>query len=244
MEESLVVIVRACIAFFTMLIYARLIGKQQIGNLTMFDYINGITIGSIAGTLATDLSTKAFIHWLALTTFIILTVVLQFTNIKSRYLSKVINSEPVTLMQQGKILEDNLHKTRITKDELMVQLRSKNIFDPTEVEVALLEPDGSLSVLPKTEFQAVNKRDMDIPIQRAKITTEVIVDGVLIKENLRQRLKNQAWLEQQLQRKGISNWKKEVSYAAILPNETLYVDKYEDDIGKRNNISDYPEGPF
>jgi uncharacterized membrane protein YcaP (DUF421 family) len=242
MNEAIVVIVRSVITFFTLLIYARLIGKQQIGNLTMFDYINGITIGSIAGTMATDVSSKALTHWMALTVFIAFTLVLQYTNIKYRYLSKVIDGEPVTVIEDGKLLENNLKKTRVTRDELMVQLRSKNVFDPTEVEVALLEPDGTLSVLRKNEFQFVQKKDLQIPVTRAKLTTEIIVDGVILQQNIQQRGKDLAWVQAQLKKKGFDDLAG-ISYVAILPNDSLYVDLVEDHISNNNDISDY-EGPY
>ncbi|MFB4164132.1 DUF421 domain-containing protein [Alteribacillus sp. JSM 102045] len=242
MQEPLVVIVRSIITFFTILLYARLIGKQQIGNFTMFDYINGITIGSIAATLATDLSSKALVHWIALTIFVVLTILLQYLGVKNRYLSKVQDSEPVVLMENGNILEKNLAAARITKDELMTQLRCKNIFSPIEVEVVLLEPDGSVSVRPISSYQTVQKKDLNIPVQFSKLTTEVIVDGIIIKQNLEQRGKDEAWLMDQLHKQGVRSLN-EVSYAAILPNDFFYVDRYDDNISDELNISDY-QGPY
>ncbi|WP_100400651.1 YetF domain-containing protein [Bacillus sp. FJAT-44742] len=242
MQEPLVVLVRSIITFFTILLYARLVGKQLIGNFTMFDYINGITIGSIAATLATDLSSKALVHWIALTVFIVLTIILQFIGNKNRFLSKVQDSEPVVLMQNGMILEKNLSKVRITKDELMQQLRSKNIFSPVEVGIAILEPDGSVSVLPHSDYQPVQKRDFNLPGQPPQLTTELIVDGKIITQNLSQRKKDEDWLMEQLKKKGIHSVK-EVSYAALLPNDFFYVDKFEDNITDKLNISDY-KGPY
>ncbi|SDI26154.1 Uncharacterized membrane protein YcaP, DUF421 family [Natribacillus halophilus] len=242
MQEPLVVIVRATITFFVIFLYARLIGKQQIGNFTMFDYINGITIGSIAATLATDLNMSAFIHWLALTVFLVLTILLQLVGLKSRLLSKVQDAEPVVLMEKGKILEKNLQKVRITKDELMVQLRTKNIFSPDEVEAALLEPDGSVSILLHSDYQYVQKKDLNVSSQRTKLTTEVLIEGELIEQNLRQRNIDYEWLLGQLKAKGIHRLE-DVSYAAILPNDTLYVDLYDDQLDDEMNISDYP-GPY
>ncbi|SDH02990.1 Uncharacterized membrane protein YcaP, DUF421 family [Alteribacillus persepolensis] len=242
MQESLVVVVRAFITFFTILIYARMIGKQQIGNFTMFDYINGITIGSIAATLATDLSSKAFVHWMALTVFIVLTIFLQYIGVKNRFLSKVQDSEPVVLMQDGKILEKNLAAARITKDELMAQLRVKNVFSPVEVEVALLEPDGSVSVRSFSGYQPVQKRDLHLPEQKNFLTTELIIDGTIIHQNLAQRNVNESWLMTQLEKRGVTSLK-DVSFAAILPNDVFYLDTFEDRISDKMNVSDYP-GPY
>jgi uncharacterized membrane protein YcaP (DUF421 family) len=242
MEESLVVIVRAVIAFFTLLIYTRILGKQQMGNLTYFDYINGITIGSIAGTLTTDLGTKAWVHWVGLTTFVSITIAFQFATLKNRFFSKVVDSEPTVVMQNGKMLEQNLGKMRIKKDELMMLLREKDIFDLTRVEYAILEPDGNLSVLPKAEYQPVTPTDLQIAVKPAGLTTELILDGLLLKQNLKQRGKDMDWLIMQLHSQGIKDLK-EVSFAAILPNDQLYVDKFEDKITDKSEISDY-KGPF
>lgn len=242
MEESIVVIVRAIIAFFTLLIYTRLLGKQQMGNLSYFDYINGITIGSIAGTLATDLSAKIWVHWVGLTTFVLITGTFQYATLKNRFFSKVVDSEPTVVMQKGKILERNLLKMRVKKDELMMLLRQKDIFDLTQVEYAILEPDGNLSVLPKSEYQAVTPQNLNIPVSPAGLTTELIIDGIILKQNLKQRDKDIEWLDLQLKAHGIKDVK-EVSFAAILPNEQLYVDKFEDHIAKESDMSDY-KGPF
>ena len=241
MQESLVVIVRAFITFFVILIYARLIGKQQIGNFTMFDYINGITIGSIAAAMATDLTTKAMVHWLALSVFLILTFALQWIGIKSSFWSKVQDSEPVVLMQNGKILEHNLKKVRITKNELMAQLRQKNIFSPLEVGLALLEPDGSVSVLPESPYLPVQKKDLHIPYHIARLTTEVVNDGKIIEQNLKQRNKNKQWLLDNIQKAEVDI--SQIAFAAILPNDTLYIDTFADDVGDENNVSDF-QGPY
>jgi uncharacterized membrane protein YcaP (DUF421 family) len=242
MEESIVVIVRALISFFTLLLYTRILGKQQMGNLTYFDYINGITIGSIAGTLATDLSSKAWVHWLGLTVYVVITFSIQYTDLKSRFFSKVIDGEPTVVMQNAKILERNLKKSKLTKDSLLMLLREKNIFDPTQVEYAIMEPDGNLSVLPKAEYQPATPKDLNIPVQLAGITTELIMDGILLEQNLKQRNKDRQWLDLQLKAHGVKDFK-EVSFAAILPNGQLYVDKFEDHVAKEADMSDY-KGPF
>jgi uncharacterized membrane protein YcaP (DUF421 family) len=242
MEEYLVVIVRAIIAFFTLLIFTRLLGKQQMGNLTYFDYINGITIGSMAGTLATDLSSKAWVHWVGLTTFVLITISFQFATLKNRFFSKVVDSEPTVVIQNGKMLEQNLAKMRIKKDELMMLLREKNIFDPTQVQYAILEPDGNLSVLPKAEYQPVTPKDLQISVKPVGITTELITDGIVLKQNLKQKGKDMDWLIMQLKTQGVKD-PKEVSFAAILPDGQLYVDKFEDKITEQSDMGDY-KGPF
>ncbi|MBP1933144.1 DUF421 domain-containing protein [Ammoniphilus resinae] len=242
MEESIVVFVRAVITFMTLLIYTRILGKQQMGNLSYFDYINGIVIGSIGGTAATDLSSTAWVHWVGLTTFVGLTFTFQYVTLKNRFLSKMIDAEPTVVVQDGKILEHNLSKMKIKYDELTMLLRQKNIFDITQVAYAVMEPTGSLSVLPKAQYQPATPQDLQITVSPAKMMTEVIIDGLLIEQNLQQRKKDREWLKLQLQAQGIGDVK-EVAFAAILPNEQLYVDRFEDHIKKESDMSDY-KGPF
>ena len=242
MEESLVVIVRSLIAFFTLLIYTRLLGKQQMGNLSYFDYINGITIGSIGGTLATDLTAKAWAHWIGLTTFILLTVIFQFVSLKSRYFSKIVDGEPTVVIQDGKILEHNLSRMRVKMDELMMLLRQKNTFDLTTVEFAVLEPDGNLSVLSKAQHQPITPNDLQMSVSPAGMVTEVIIDGVILEQNLKQKKKDRSWLELQLKAEGIQGIE-QVAFAAILPNGQLYIDKFSDQVNEENDISDY-KGPY
>lgn len=241
MEETWVVAVRSVIAFLTLMIYTRVLGKQQMGNLTYFDYINGITIGSIAGTFATDLSSKAWIHFVALTIFTLVTIIFQYVTLKNRTVSKWFDSDPTLVIQSGKILEQNMHKMRVKFDELTMMLRQKDVFDITTVDYGILEPDGSLSVVLKPENQPVTAKDMHMKTSPNKLMTELIIDGVLIKQNLEERNKDIHWLTEQLKKKKITI--QDIAFAAILPNDKLYIDLFEDKITEKTDMGDY-EGPF
>ncbi|SDJ85355.1 DUF421 domain-containing protein [Sediminibacillus albus] len=241
-DETIVVIVRVVISFFTLLIFTRLLGKQEVGQLTFFDYINGITIGSIAATLATDLSARAWTHWVGLVGYALLTGLLQYITIKNRYLGKVLDGEPTVVIEDGKILEKNLNQMRVKIGELMTLLRAQKVFDITQVEYAIFEINGELSVKQKAEYLPVTRKDLQIPSASSGLATEVIQDGIVIEQNLQQRKKDKAWLRQQLQANGIEK-EKQVAYALILPNGKLYVDKFDDQIGKEADMSDY-EGPY
>lgn len=241
MEETWVVAVRSIIAFLTLIIYTRVLGKQQMGNLTYFDYINGITIGSIAGTFATDLSSKAWIHFVALTIFTIITIIFQYITLKNRTISKLMDSDPTLIIQNGKILEQNLHKMRVKFDELTMMLRQKDVFDITTLDYAILEPDGSLSVVLKPENQPVTAKDMHMHPPKNKLMTEIIIDGVLIKQNLEERNKDTNWLSEQLKKQKVTI--QDIAFAAILPNDKLYIDLFKDKITEKIDMGDY-EGPF
>ncbi|MBT2285491.1 DUF421 domain-containing protein [Paenibacillus polymyxa] len=241
MEETWVVTVRSIITFITLIIYTRVLGKQQMGNLTYFDYINGITIGSIAGTFATELSSKAWIHFVALTIFTLITIIFQFVTMKSRTLSKLMDSDPTLVIQEGKVLEQNLHKMRVKFDELTVMLRQKDVFDITTINYAIMEPDGSLSVVLKPEHQPVTAKDMHMHPPKSKLMTELIIDGVLIKQNLYERHKDIKWLTEQLKKQKVTI--QDIAFAAILPNDKLYIDLFDDRFNEKVDMGDY-EGPF
>lgn len=241
-DETLVVVVRVIFSFFTLLIFTRVLGKQEVGQLTFFDYINGITIGSIAANLATDLSATTWGHWVGLTGYAFLTMILQVISMKNRYIGKVLEGEPTVVVKGGKILEDNLKKMRIEIGELMMLLRQRGVFNITDVEFALIEVNGKLSVLPKSQYLPVTPSDLRIPTHKGGIATELIQEGQLITQNLQQKNVTKEWVEEQLKQQGIHQIE-DVFYALYLPNGTLYVDLYEEQIGEEEDISDYP-GPY
>jgi uncharacterized membrane protein YcaP (DUF421 family) len=242
MNEGLVVFVRAVIGFFSLLIFARILGKEQISQLTFFDYVLGITIGSIAATLTTDLTSRAWSHWVGLITWTALGFLMEYMCMKWRYFAKYIEGEPTIIIMNGKILENALRKMEFRVSDVMILLRSKDVFDISEVDFAIIEPNGQLSVLKKPEYETVKAKDLNIKNPASGISTEIIYDGILIEENLRQLKKDKKWLMDQLKKKGIHSVS-EVFLATLNKGGTLYIDKYEDHIQKPLDIGDY-KGPF
>ncbi len=242
MSEVLVVAVRSIIAFFSLLIFARILGKQQISQLTFFDYTLGITIGSIAAELTVDLSSRALPHWIGLLSWAILGYTMEFITMKWRYAAKYIEGEPTIIIMNGKIMEDALRKMKYNVSDIMEQLRNKDIFDLIEVDFAIIESNGQLSVLKKPEYENVTCKDLKIKKEKSGISTELIYDGILIEENLRQLNKDKKWLMNQLKSQDIKDIS-EVFLATLNPGGSLYVDKYKDHIKKMLDIGDY-KGPY
>ena len=242
MNESLAVLVRSIVAFFSLLIFTRILGKEQISQLTFFDYVLGITIGSIAGTLSTDLTSKAFPHWIGLLTWVALGFLLEIICMKSRYAAKFLEGEPTIVIMNGKIMEKALKKMQMRATDIMALLRNQGAFDLNQVEFAIMEPNGGLSVSKKAEHLPLTPKDMNIPVTSSGISTELIYDGIIIDENLRQMNKSKKWLMNELQKHGISS-EKEVFFAALNSDGSLYIDEYKDKIKKVTDIGDY-DGPF
>lgn len=242
MNEALVVCVRAIISFFTLLIFARILGKEQISQLTYFDYIVGITIGSIASEVTTDLSSRAWPHWVGLLTWAVLSFFMQIITLKWRYLAKYIEGEPTIVIMNGKIMDKTLRKLRVRVSDLLELCRNQGVFDLNEVDFAIIEPNGSLSILKKPEYNPLTPKDLNIQVSRSGISTELIYDGNLIEENLRQMNKDIKWLMNELKKHGINNIS-EAFLVTLNDAGSLYVDAYEDHIKKVKDIGDY-KGPY
>ncbi|WP_186430672.1 DUF421 domain-containing protein [Clostridium sp. BSD9I1] len=242
MNEGLVVFVRAIIGFFSLLICARILGKEQISQLTFFDYILGITIGSIAATLTTDLSSRAWPHWVGLITWATLGYLMELLSLKWRYAAKYLEGEPVIVIMNGKIMEDVLKKIRYTAAEILELLRNKEVFNVNEVAYAIIEPNGEISILKKPEYLPLTLKDMNIKARPSGIGTEIIYEGIIIEENLRQLNKDTKWLLKELKKHGIND-PAEVYLLTLDPGGNLYIDKYKDQMKNITDIGDY-KGPY
>lgn len=236
------VFVRSIIAFFSLLIFAKILGKQQISQLTFFDYVLGITIGSVAATLTTDLSSRAWPHFIGLLTWALLGYIMEYITMKWRYAAKYIDGEPTIVIMNGKIMEDTLRKMKYTISDIMALLRNKDVFDLSQVEFAIIEPNGQLSLLRKPEYEPLTAQDMNISKSSTGISTELIYDGILISQNLKQLDKTEKWLMHELKLQGIKHIS-EVFLATLTPSGSLYIDKYSDHITRITDIGDY-KGPY
>lgn len=217
-------ILRAVYAYLLLLIVTRLMGRKSIAQMTFFDFVVSITIGSVTANLAVgQVNTPASITSI-IVTLAGLSILTAYLHIKSFRFRKLTNSEPVTVIANGVIVDKNLAKLRITMNELNSLLREKNIFNILDVEFAILENDGKLSVLPKSQKQPVTPSDLNIPTQYKGLTADIIVDGNIMRENLKNSTKTEQWVRDQLSSQGITNLQ-EVFYAGLDTSGNLYVSK-------------------
>ncbi len=233
MNEGLMVLVRGIIGFFTLLIFTRILGKQQISQLTFFDYVVGITIGSTASSLTTDLTSRAWPHWVGLFTWTVLCLILQLTTLKSKTAEKFLDGEPTIVIIDGIIHEESMKKFRYTIADLLTQLRDKGIFDISEVAYAVLEKDGKLSVLKKPECNPATPKDLNIKTSTDDIDFEVIYDGAILHDNLVIINRNERWLMNKLKKRSIND-ASEVFLAIYNASSGLYIDLYKDHIKQKN----------
>lgn len=221
------VIGRVIISFSVLLLMTRIMGKKQVSQLTYFNYITGITIGAVAASITIDRSIDMSDGFVSMVCWSLLTVLVSYINLKSPKARILFDGQPTIVIKNGKILEKTLAGLRLNMDDLSMLLREKNIFSTQEVDYAVLEPDGQLSVLKKVDQQNVTKKDLKVEaVKPLYVPTEIIVDSKVITRNLEELDLSQSWLEKQLHQSGVSL--QTVFYAEIQSDGTLYIDKRQD----------------
>jgi uncharacterized membrane protein YcaP (DUF421 family) len=218
-----VVIIRSVISFFVLLVLIRLIGKQQIAQLTFFDYVLGITIGSIASTLSVQVDENMTATLAGMGVWTVLAILLAYLGMHNVWVRKVVEGEATVVIENGKILEEHLRKIRIPLDELISELRIQGVFNISDVEFAMFESGGKLSVQKKSPKQPLTPEDMKLATQYNGLPTNLIMDGVLLTDALESLKLSKAWLHHQLNKqnvKDISN----ISLAQLDTSGNLFVD--------------------
>jgi len=227
MPNYQLITLRAFMAYFALFIMTRLMGKREISQLTYFDYVVGIGIGTIAGSLAIDTS-KGFLNMLpALLVFGFLQIIISFISLKSKAIRRIAEGKPTILIRKGEILEDNLAKARLNVDELLVKLREKNAFNIADVEYAILEIDGKLSVQKRPDKQPLTPSDINSPGQYTGIGTILIEEGKINEDKLMLIGLTKTWLLNKLKEQGIVDISK-VMLAQVDEGGNLYVDLKEE----------------
>lgn len=237
MNPYLELLLRGIGAFAAVVFITKMIGKHEVGRLTITDFVNGIVIGSIAASLVVELGEPPWYYLFGLFLFMGLTVTTQWAGMKYRPLRKLFNDEPTVVVHNGKILESNMHKMRYTVDDLTSQLRQKNAYNIADVEFAVVEPNGALSVVLKSQASPLTPRDLGLSTKYQGVPSELVVDGVIIKQNLAQNKLDEKWLLNELQRQGVQSLK-EVFYASLDTDGNLYVDTKQDDLDYVQDITD------
>jgi uncharacterized membrane protein YcaP (DUF421 family) len=224
------------LAFFAILLVTRILGKEQMGELTFYEYVTGITIGSLAADMATITIISPWVILMALVMFAALTFLMGYVSLKNRAARKLLEGEPTLVIQNGKILAKNMSRCRYNIDDMLLQLRTQGVFNVADVEFAVLESNGQLSVLRKSHKQPVTREDLKIPSGYEGLSSEMIVDGEIIYQNLQQNNLDEAWLILELERQGIRS-PKEIMLASLDTRGNLYVDKKVDGL-QATQVSD------
>ena len=206
------VVLTSLLSLAVMFIFTRIGGKRQIAQMSPFDYLNAVTVGSIGAELATSLE-----QWWrplsALIIYILATWFVHYTACKSNVMRSFWSGRSMILMDGGVILKSNLKRAAIDVNEFLGQARIAGYFDPNEIETAILETSGQISFLPKSLNRPLTPDDMQLHPDAASIWYDLIIDGQLMQDNLKVAGRDERWLDKQLHAQGIGQ-RSEVFYAA------------------------------
>lgn len=226
MEDLLDVIIRALLSLITLFIVTKLIGKKQVSELSVFDYTIGISIGNFAAEMTLNLDTKIIHGTVAVILFGLIAYLISILTMKSIVLRRFFIGTPTIIIEDGILLEKALKKVKFDINEFLEECRSKGYFDISEIAYAILETNGDISILPKENYKPVTIKDMNLKKEKSSLLANVIIDGNIMKENLKNMNKDEKWLLKKLKEKG-----KKASniLLATLDNkeELLIYEKYE-----------------
>ena len=220
------VILTALLSVAALFIITKIMGHKQVSQLDFFDYVSGITIGSIGAELATELESPEK-PLVALCVWGGVALLLNLLTHKLPKTRKYINGTPTILMNNGKIYRDNLKKAKLDLSEFMLLCREQGYFDLDEIQMAVFEHNGRLSILPKAANRPATPEDLKIPAKATHLGVEVIMDGRIMGENLARIGLDGTWLDSRLHSRGFKS-AKEIFLAVYRPDEdklTLYKNK-------------------
>ena len=220
------IVMRSVGAVVMLFLITRILGKKQISQLTFFEYIVGITLGELAGFLSTDIDANYVHGIIALMVWFLLPLSLEYFTLKSKLARGWFEGTGTVFIKDGKVLEENLRKERFTGDELMESLRAKNVFRLAEVEFAMLEASGDVSVLLKEEYQPLTPKELDRDRSRQGEPKIVINDGQILDESLAENGLSRGWLKTELEKKDVTV--DNVFLGQIDSKNELFVDLYDD----------------
>lgn len=228
MPDWLQMFLRSLALIIVLFFVIRLLGKKRINQLSIFDFISSLVSSSLVAITILDKGVSFQTGLLALSVWLIIPLIVDLISLKSKRFRDFIQGKSTVIIKEGKILEDNLKKERLSTDDLLYHLRENNVFKAADVEFALLEPTGKMTVMPKSEQQPLTRKDVNIKTAPQSEIHTVIMDGVILLEPLGEQGKNPAWLESELEKMNVT--KENVFLAQLDDDAQLTVDLYDDKI--------------
>ena len=214
---------RTIVLYLVLILVVRLMGKRQIGEMEPAEFVVTMLVANLASIPMQDGGIPLFSGLVPILTVLGLELVLSWATLRSLAFRKVLCGKPVILIENGKILQNRLRQTRITLDELMGHLRQKDVLNPQQVQYAILETNGTLSVFPYPEHRPPSAKEAGVKVKAARLPVTIIEDGVLLKENLSRSGKDEAWVEETL---GQYEARVEDTFLlALLGQQVLYIGK-------------------
>ena len=221
--EVFKIILTALLSVAALFVITKIMGHKQVAQLDFFDYVSGITIGSIGAELATELESPEY-PLIALGVYGAVSILLNLFTHKFPRTRKYINGTPTILLSGGKLYRENLKKAKLDLSEFLLLCREQGYFDLEEISGAIFEHNGKLSILPRAASRPATPTDLGIAVQATHIGVEVIMDGRIMGENLARAGRDESWLRKQIAQEGYKD-EREILLGIYRPEEerlTLY----------------------
>lgn len=208
--------------FVALFVITKVLGKTQISQITAFDFVSAVILGELIGNALFD--PKSGIPEIAFVVFVwgLLMYIVELITQKFKGTRHFLEGGPTIIIYNGQLIRDEMKKSKLDINQLRHLLREKDVFSISEVEYAILETDGTVSVLKKSAYQTPTRKDLKLANQEVKLSMTIINDGELIEDNLREKNLNEEWLQEQLEKQGFTSIE-EVFYAEYTKGEDLFI---------------------
>lgn len=192
--EPFIIFIRSIGSIVALFVFTKIMGKKQVSQLNMFDYVLGITIGSVAAEIAVSLESEFYKGIIVMAVYTAISLLVSFITNKSIVLRRFLTGIPIVLMEDGKLLESGLKKAKYDVNDFLEEARSAGYFDISELEYALMESNGKISFLPKSKYAPLTPSDMKVKVDYKGLTSNLVIDGEVMEENLKLIKKDKKWL--------------------------------------------------
>lgn len=202
MNELWMIFYKGILSILVLFVFTKLMGRKQVGQLNMFDYIIGITIGSIASEMTMAKGINFFEGTLGIGLYALSAFIISEWTMRSIEARRFVIGTPCMIIQKGKILEKSLKKTKIDINDLLQQARNNGYFDISQIEYAIMEANGRISFLPKSKYQPLTPNDMKVKTTYTGVCSNLVIDGKIMKKHLDYIKKDEKWLKTRLEKQG------------------------------------------
>lgn len=231
-NEILQVSYRALISLVTLFLITKLLGKKQVSQLSLFDYVIGISIGNFAAEVTINLEAEWINGVVAVTIFGIVAYLVSIITMKSIIARRFFMGAPTVVIQNGKIIKESLKKIKFDINDLLEECRNNGVFDLTQINYALMEANGELSILLKPEYLPITPNDMKLKPEKNSLVANIIIDKKIMPNNLKQMNKDEKWLLKELKIKGYKL--EDVLLATLDINDKLTIYKQKENENIKN----------
>lgn len=203
--ECLSIIPRSIFSLVTLFLVTKIIGKKQVSELSLFDYVIGISIGNFTAEMTMNLDGQYLNGVVAIIVFGFVSYFVSIITMKSIKLRRIIIGVPTIIMQNGKIIEKNLKNVKLDVNDFLEQCRGNGYFDLSQIQYAIMEANGKLSIMAKSEYKPVTPYDMKLKVEKEGLCANIVIDGNLMKDNIKNMHKTDDWVRKELKVKGYQN---------------------------------------